>query len=220
MFGVESPLIRRFFFLEVKVMKGTLFTIGYVNHTIPSFISALKAHSIAYVFDVRSIPYSKNWPEFNKENLKGALVDSGIKYYFLGKQFGARRIESELYSSKGYVDFNLVIAQESFQEAMDATECALNNGHNVVLMCSEKDPLMCHRCIMLGKAFKQRNIICKHIMEGNALVDQVEVEQKLVNMYFNISSPGVFSFLSDSKIDDYIEKAYSFQNAKIGWKQK
>ena len=202
-------------------MKGTLFTIGYVNHTIPSFVSTLKAHGIAYVFDVRSIPYSRNWPEFNKENLKDTLIDSRIKYYFFGKQFGARRIEPELYSSEGYVDFNLVIAQESFQEAMDATECALNNSHNIVLMCSEKDPLVCHRCIMLGKAFKQKkNIICNHITEGNVLIDQVEVEQKLINTYFRVTRQGAFSFLSDSKIDDCIEKAYSFQNAKIGWKQK
>ena len=71
-------------------MSAPVFTIGHSTHSQDAFIDLLRAHYVEAIADVRSMPYSRMNPQFNRESLMPALRASGIKYVFLGRELGAR----------------------------------------------------------------------------------------------------------------------------------
>ena len=116
----------------------TMHTIGYAAHNVESFIAALKKFNITAIADVRSKPYSKFKPEFNKENLKKALVDNGIEYVFLGDNIGARIKAPECYKN-GQVEYELISKHPLFQKGIDRLLKGMEK-FSIALMCAEKDP--------------------------------------------------------------------------------
>ena len=87
-------------------MTDTVFTIGHSTHPIEEFISLLKAASITVVGDVRSRPYSRMNPQFNREPFRNALAAAGIRYVFLGAELGARTDDPSCYRN-GQVQYDL-----------------------------------------------------------------------------------------------------------------
>jgi uncharacterized protein (DUF488 family) len=73
-----------------------ILTIGHSNHALGMFIQLLKAINIEVLVDIRSNPYSRFTPQFNKDNLKKAIQASGMKYLFLGKELGGRPYQTIL----------------------------------------------------------------------------------------------------------------------------
>ena len=74
-------------------MNGTVYTIGHSNGTVERLVGMLQQHGITAVADVRSRPYSRFNPQFNRESLAAALKASGLEYVFLGRNSGhAQRI--------------------------------------------------------------------------------------------------------------------------------
>ena len=61
-----------------------IFTVGHSTHSIQDFMKLLKSRGITAIADVRSAPYSRFQPQFNREVLTKSLKDSGIEYVFLG----------------------------------------------------------------------------------------------------------------------------------------
>src|SRR5580704_12161906 len=70
-------------------MRKTLFTIGHSTHSLEHFVNLLTKHGVQAVADVRSVPYSRRNPQFNRKPLMQHLQASGIAYVFLGKELGA-----------------------------------------------------------------------------------------------------------------------------------
>lgn len=146
-------------------MNNKIYTIGYAGKTIELFIECLKINKIDCVIDVRSSPFSKTFPSFNKDKLKESLKKEEILYAHFGAEFGARRNEEEAYSSSCsltgeksiQVNFERVYSTELFQKGVERLNNALNQGYNVCLMCSEKHPLDCHRFWMIAYYFHQLN---------------------------------------------------------------
>ena len=69
---------------------GRIYTIGHSNHEIEIFLNLLRATNIDMVVDVRSAPFSKMYPHFNRETLESSLKENGIGYLFLGDLIGGR----------------------------------------------------------------------------------------------------------------------------------
>ena len=67
-----------------------LYTVGHSTHTATKFSELLAKHNISAICDVRSAPYSRMNPQFNKETLQNDLKENGIAYVFLGQELGAR----------------------------------------------------------------------------------------------------------------------------------
>ena len=97
--------------------KYRIYSIGYATHTIESFINTLKKFNITAIADVRSQPYSKFKPEFNRENLKQALINDGIEYVFLGDNIGARIEAPECYKNEK-PDYHLISKHPLFQKGV------------------------------------------------------------------------------------------------------
>jgi uncharacterized protein (DUF488 family) len=190
----------------------TIYTIGHSNHSFEHFISLLEEYGIKLVIDVRSVPYSRFCPHFNKKEIAQSLLDVGIGYDFHGVELGARPTDLGLYVDK-QVDFTLLAQQPGFQNAVENI-IALSADKQIALMCSEKDPLKCHRTILIGRELKKQGVCLQHILSDAGLIGQDDVEKSLIKFHkLFVSGKSLF----DSDID-LVGKAYDLQAKRISCK--
>lgn len=148
-------------------MAEIVHTIGHSNHSTQKFIDLLTMHGITAVADVRSHPYSRFNPQFNRENLLNDLKASGLTYAFLGQELGARPNDPSCFRD-GKVEYHLLANTELFQKGLDRLVRGAN-AHNIALMCAEKDPLTCHRAILVCRHLEDRGITIRHILEDGQI---------------------------------------------------
>ena len=184
-------------------------TIGYAPHTIDSFIATLKKFNITAIADVRSLPYSKFKPEFNRENLKKDLINNCIEYVFLGDNIGARIKAPECYKN-GQADYELISKHHLFQEGIERLLKGMGN-FSIALMCAEKDPINCHRTILICKYLKKYQIKIYHIIDAHTYEDHAKTELRLMRL-FHLEQPDLF--MKDS---ERLEEAYYRQEEKIAY---
>jgi uncharacterized protein (DUF488 family) len=116
-----------------------IYTIGHSNHKSDFFLSILKNYQIEVVVDIRSIPFSKFNPQYNKENIRNYLKKNGITYLYMGNLLGAKYNNRDLLFDNGKVDFEKVKKTDDFQNGIFRLKDGLNKGFKIVLMCSEKE---------------------------------------------------------------------------------
>ncbi len=161
----------------------SLFSLGYSNKSIDDFKKIVKDNGINCLVDVRSTPYSKQFAEFNRENLKAELNECGVKYLFFGKEFGARREEDNLYSTvvdfngeeKCVVDFLKVHGCEEFLNGVKRVEDGIKKGYRICFLCSEKRPYDCHRAIMVSDWFHKHGYEINHIIDDKERITHSEM---------------------------------------------
>jgi len=193
----------------MKQYNKSIHTIGYASHTIESFVATLEKFNITAIADVRSQPYSKFKPEFNRENLKKALINNSIDYVFLGDNIGARIKATECYKN-GQADYELISKHPLFQEGIDRLLKGMGK-FSIALMCAEKDPINCHRTILICKHLKKHKIKIYHIIDANTSEDHTKTEFRLMKL-FHLEQPDLF--MKDS---ERLEEAYSRQENKIAY---
>ena len=127
-----------------------ILTIGHSRHPLARFIGLLEGAGATAVADVRSAPVSRFSPHFNKAALAAALAARRIDYIFLGNKLGGRPGQPAMYT-KGVADYGKMAASNEFRAGIALlTEAA--GRHRVAAMCSEADPLDCHRCLLVARA--------------------------------------------------------------------
>jgi uncharacterized protein (DUF488 family) len=159
-----------------------IFTIGHSTDTIETFIEYLKHYQIDTVVDVRSIPYSRFASQFNKEDLSAALKEKNIFYIPLGNNLGARYTERELLFEDGKVDFSKVVVTDRFQEGIYRVETGIKKGYKIALMCSEKNPIKCHRFSLISNYLHKRGHLINHLIGKNIFEHKV-LQDKLLDYY-------------------------------------
>lgn len=201
---------------------GLLYTIGHSQHELEYFYNLLKKYNINNLLDVRSTPYSKYAEAYNKEQLRNSLSVKGIKYSFMGKFFGARPDNIELYNEEGYLDFEKVAKSDLFIKGMENVLLGLEKGNNIALMCTEKDPIDCHRAIMVSRAFSLNGIDIKHILPNGKIQTQQELDERLLDKYFpNRAQLSLFNYNDEITSDeDNVKLAYRERNKEIGYHLK
>lgn len=190
-------------------MSNELFTIGYSPHIPESFLRILKKYKITAVADVRSSPYSQFKPEFNKDQITEFLKENGIAYVFLGDVCGARVEDSSCYVN-GKVDYALVAENPKFKEGLKRIINGMEK-FRIALMCAEKDPITCHRTILICRNLTSRGINIKHILSNGRIEDQKDSEQRLLKL-FMLNHPDMFRS-EQQRLND----AYSRQGEKIAY---
>ena len=161
-------------------MKRRVFTIGHSSQEFSSFQKLLQQHGVTAVVDVRSAPYSRRYPHFSREPLEKALREAGIAYVFLGKELGARSDDPRSYE-KGAVKYERLARTELFQSGLDRVERGLQT-FTLALMCAEKEPLHCHRSILVSREVEKRGIKVEHILADGSLEEHSETEKRLLQM--------------------------------------
>src|SRR5262245_22300817 len=128
-------------------MAAAIYTVGHSNHSALRFIDLLRGADIACVADVRSTPFSRRNPQFSQNALAASLKDAGIEYWFLGEVLGARPKDPDCYEG-GKASYARIAATAAFREAIgDLIE--RSSETRIALMCAEKEPLECHRTILV-----------------------------------------------------------------------
>jgi uncharacterized protein (DUF488 family) len=189
-----------------------MYTIGHSNHELARFVALLKQHDVQAVADVRSSPYSQYNPQFNRESLEQGLRRHDIAYVFLGVELGARRQEPECYF-QGRADYALISRTPAFARGIERlVEGAAKM--RISLMCAEKDPLDCHRCILVSPHLCQRGLNISHILPDGTLESHAQVEARLLRL---LELPEQELFRSPKEI---IADAYQIQGEKIAYQEQ
>jgi len=184
-----------------------LFTIGHSTHSADNFIELLLRHDITVVCDVRSQPYSKFNPQFNRENIQKDLKQRGIGYVFLGRELGPRSDDPACYID-GRVQYHLLAAAAIFQQGLERLLKGVQS-HRIAMMCAEKDPIMCHRMILVCRHLRKEVAEIKHIMEDGGIEALADSEERLLRL---LKIPPLQLFEST---EDLIIRAYDIQAEKI-----
>jgi uncharacterized protein (DUF488 family) len=196
-------------------MENGVFSVGHSNHTLESFLALLHAANITAIADVRSSPYSKRHPQFNKEPLEGALRASGINYVYLGDLLGGRPNSRALYDAEGRADYEAIRATAAFRRGLER----LLDGaarYRVAMLCGEDDPLDCHRGLMITLALGQLGVSPRHLRKDGSLETTAAMEQRLLketNLAERIQ-PNLFHMPGEAEIRDVIAEAYRLMARK------
>ncbi|GAB1475498.1 DUF488 domain-containing protein [Bacillota bacterium] len=205
----------------IKNQLKTVYTVGHSTISVEEFLSVVREYGINCIVDVRSTPYSKFAPQFNMEKLQYFLKQSSIQYIFMGREFGARREEEDLYDIKGELNFEKAAESKAFADGIDRIEKGIQKGYIIAFMCTEKDPMDCHRSIMVGRKFSELGYNVINILHDGTSVSQKELEKRLLNKYFpQRDQICIFSLPEQINEDelDLVCQAYHNRNSEIAYK--
>lgn len=195
-----------------------IYTIGHSNHSQAEFLHLLEMHGVNSIVDVRSVPASSHSPQFNQDALEGYLRIHNVDYLFFGKEFGARRFDS--IGENGQVDFEKAVHTELFQEGVKKLLLVLKQK-NVSLMCSEADPLECHRFAFLARYFHEHGFEVWHILKDATIVSHYDLEQRMINLYLHAKRPKlpeIDELFGTYTVEDQLYDAYRLKNKEIGFR--
>ncbi|SMD16127.1 DUF488 family protein [Sporomusa malonica] len=194
-----------------------IYTLGHSTVSSAFFLSIIQKFGISCIVDVRSIPYSRHAPQYNKDELNRFLKRNSIQYVFMGDEFGARRDDQGLYSPLGYLDFERTRKSGLFLRGIERLNKGVETGFTIALMCTEKRAIDCHRSILVGKGLTDVGFEVVHIDHDSKTMTQHEMEQVLLKAYFpevNMFADQLGEPLNEKAM---IEEAYRHKNREIGF---
>jgi uncharacterized protein (DUF488 family) len=187
-------------------------TIGHSNHTIERFIELLCQHRVTAVADVRSSPYSKIHAKFNREALAAALKQEGIAYSFLGKELGGRPADKTCYEH-GRVQYRRVAATPIFRSGLDRILAGVQS-YRIALMCAEREPLECHRALLVAPELEKAGITVLHLHIDGRTESHTDAMSRLLDL-FRLADEDLFRSRSE-----LIEEACYRQQERVAFAEK
>ena len=183
----------------------TVYTIGHSNHPIGVFTGLLRESGITALADVRSTPYSRRFPQFRKEALEVALKDAGVAYVWLGRELGARPESPDCYVD-GRLEYGRIAAGDAFAAGLDRVMKGAAR-YRLALMCAEREPLDCHRTVLICRYLKKRAARIVHILADGSLENHSETEARLIDR-MGLADGDLFA-------GDPLEAAYEKRSAEM-----
>jgi uncharacterized protein (DUF488 family) len=189
-----------------------IYTVGHSTQPFEKFLCLLHKQAVTAIADVRSAPYSRFNPQFNREELRSALKVHGIRYVFLGKELGARSDDECCYID-GKVQYKLLARTPLFQSGLTRViEGA--EAHKIALMCAEKDPLDCHRTILVARELVNRGAKVTHILQDGSTELHRDTISRLIEK-MGLAEADMFRS-EELTVDD----AYEKQGERIAYDRK
>jgi uncharacterized protein (DUF488 family) len=155
-----------------------LFTIGHSNLAADRFVDLLKKAGVAAIADVRSVPFSRWCPWFSRQALVDRLARDSIAYLPLGDALGGRPRDPRLYRD-GVADYEAMAVTPEFRAGLAQVREAMSR-QRVCLMCAEREPLECHRCLLVARALAEQGIAPGHILHDATIEPHAATEQRLL----------------------------------------
>ncbi len=159
---------------------SNVYTIGHSTHSMETFAELLARHGITAVADVRSAPFSRFNPQFNKDSLARQLKTHGIRYVFLGRELGARAADPSLYEN-GRVSYARLAQTDLFKQGVARVRQGAAD-HRIALMCAEKEPLDCHRTLLVARALDEQGVDVLHIHGDGNLETHRDAMERLLDV--------------------------------------
>jgi uncharacterized protein (DUF488 family) len=157
-----------------------LLTIGHSNIPADRFLGLLRSAGADAVADVRSTPASRRYPWFSGKNLAARLRQEAMVYAAFAGALGGRPREAALYCD-GIADYEAMAQRDEFRAGLDRLR-DLASQHCVCLMCAEREPLDCHRCLLVGRALAERGLMLGHILHDGTIEPHAATEQRLLSV--------------------------------------
>ena len=144
----------------------TIYTIGHSTRTMEEFLDLLFSFDIKILADIRRLPGSRKYPQFDQDNLRKSLEENGIEYIYIEDLGGRRKVSPDSKNTtwrnksfQGYADY---METESFENGVKELE-KLALEKNTAMMCSEAVWWRCHRS-MVSDYLKAKGWEVLHIM--------------------------------------------------------
>jgi uncharacterized protein (DUF488 family) len=169
-----------------------LYTIGHSTLAMDDFLALLKEHYIQVLIDVRSQPYSRFNPQYNRESFQHAMAYANIEYVFAGEHLGGRPSDPTCYKDGvlpdgkanllKLVDYAEVMKRDWYLRGIQRL-LEIAGKRQTVIMCSEEDPLRCHRHHLIAHTLLKQGVTVWHIRadgsleEARLLPDKIEPQQ-------------------------------------------
>ncbi len=187
-----------------------ILTVGHSNHPIERFIGLLQPHGVTALADVRSTPYSRFNPQFRREKLQAALAAGGIQYVFLGAELGARSEDPAVYDTDGRVSYALLAKTDLFRRGIDRLKTGMAT-HRIAIMCAEREPLDCHRTVLVSRELVREGVTVTHILADGSVETHDHAMQRLVSQ-LKLPATDLFS--------NPVESALDLRASKMGYLKK
>jgi uncharacterized protein (DUF488 family) len=202
-----------------------VFTIGHSNHTPEKFLELLTRHNINALADVRSSPYSRYLPHFNQQALQSYLPQSEIRYVFLGAELGARPKDVNCYVD-GKAVYEKIAELDTFHQGLERILKGARN-HRIALLCAEKDPITCHRAILVCQHLVPFNLEIAHIHSDGELEYHEDLEERLLQIH-NLGDKkengqlSLFTLETETETprSERLRQAYQIQGDRIAYVEK
>jgi len=186
-----------------------IFTIGHSNHEFIDFGELLNPASIDMVVDVRSSPFSKMYPQFNKDALSASLKTLQIGYLFMGDSLGGRSSDPEDFRD-GHVVYQRLAEKDIFSQGIDRVLTGAKK-FKIVLLCSEKEPLDCHRTLLVSRSLDDNGLSVGHILATGEVESHETSLARLLKLH-NLQEPDLFG-----NTDARLLEAINLQEAKVAY---
>jgi uncharacterized protein (DUF488 family) len=164
---------------DPEALGRRLLSVGHSDQELTHLIALLRKAGVTAVADVRSVPYSRRLPQFNKAVLENALREAAIAYVYLGQELGGRPRSRDLYDEDGRVNYERVRQTALFRHGLEILLRELNR-HAVAMLCGEDDPLDCHRGLMITPALAEQGVRPRHLRKDGSVETTPEMETRLL----------------------------------------
>ncbi|MCP9456721.1 MAG: DUF488 domain-containing protein [Nitrospira sp.] len=188
---------------------SVIYTIGHSTHTIEKFLDLLERNKVTAIADVRSRPYSRHNPQFNKDALSAELKKRGIVYVFVGKELGARSDDPSCYEG-GQVRYARLAKTSVFKAGIERVLSGAQK-YRIALMCAEKEPLDCHRTLLVSPALERHGVSIVHILSDGSTEAHPQTMARLLDL---VGLPQVDMFRSH---DELVATACNLREQKIAY---
>jgi uncharacterized protein (DUF488 family) len=191
-------------------MQKTIFTIGHSTQSIDAFLRLLKLYQVEAIADVRSQPYSRRAPQFSRDELESSLKKSHVRYV------GARRDERQVYVND-QARYELIAEQPQFAQGLHRVATGAEQ-FQLALMCAEKDPLTCHRAILVCRHLKKMGYAISHILtDGN--IESHEAAEKRLLKEEGLDQGQTDIFNRINSLEDALAHAYTKRGERIAYRK-
>ena len=190
-------------------MSNVIYTIGHSNHEMEALIHLLNLHSIEALVDVRSSPYSRMYPHFNREALRAFLRQADMQYVFMGDCLGGRPDDPACFKD-GQAQYDRVAQLPTFTKGLERLQQGAEE-YRIALMCSEKDPITCHRMLLVSRQLSLRQVDIQHILADGEIESQKKAELRMM------AASGVPQNDLFESFSELLNKAYRLQSQKCAF---
>ncbi|WP_372515753.1 DUF488 domain-containing protein [Mycobacterium conspicuum] len=198
-------------------MLNKVLTIGHSTHDIATFCRLLRQSGVTAVADVRSVPVSRFAPHFNRDALNRSLAEAGIKYVFMGKQLGARTDDTDCYVD-GRVQYDRLSQTPEFNCGIERLLDGMQR-EGIAIMCAEREPLDCHRTVLVARVLAERGIRIDHIHADGHIESHAMAMQRLMAK-FGLAEADLFhsraELLEEALIRQEHRIAYVNESLRVG----
>jgi uncharacterized protein (DUF488 family) len=187
-----------------------VYTIGHSTHPFAEFVALLRESAVSAIADVRSTPYSRWQPQYNSKELRRQLAEHDIAYVFLGAELGGRGTDDSVFDHRGRVQYGRIADSPLFQEGLRRVQSG-RMRMRLALMCTERDPIDCHRGLLISRILVAAGTDVLHIHANGQTETHRHAEQRLRQLA-GLDRPDLFR-----TEEDLLAEAYERQEARVAY---